>query len=83
MEYLLAGKSVVINKLPGIPNEYYQFVYTPQDESPVALAECLLKVINEPQLIRQNKAKEGRDFVINNKNSKIQANRIIDMIKSY
>ena len=53
MEYLLAGKSVVINRIPGIPEEYFNYVYTPKDESIEALAECLTNVLDINRDIRK------------------------------
>lgn len=83
MEYLLAGKSVIINKLPGIPVEYYDYVYCPKDESVSALTECISNVLNIDTEIRETKAIAGRKFIIEQKNSAIQISRIIKMIDTY
>ena len=83
MEYLLSGKSTIINRLPGIPEEYYDFVYTPKDESVEALTECILKVLNMNSETRKKRAKRGREFIISQKNSKKQTRRILDMINQY
>lgn len=83
MEYLLSGKSTIINRLPGIPDEYYDFVYTPKDESVEALTECILKVLNMDSETRKKRAKRGREFIISQKNSKKQTRRILDMINQY
>ena len=83
MEYLLAGKSVIINKLPGIPEEYYDYVYTPNNESVEALAQCMSNVLRIDADKREERAKAGRCFVIEKKNSKIQMQRVINMIESY
>lgn len=83
MEYLLSGKSVIINRLPGIPQEYYDYVYTPDDESIDSLAQCISDVLSVEPNIRREKAERGKEFVISQKNSKSQTLRIIDMIKTY
>lgn len=83
MEYLLAGKSVVINRIPGIPEEYFNYVYTPKDESIEALAECLLDVLHLDSDIREKRALDGRNFIVEKKNSKVQVKRIIELINSY
>ena len=83
MEYLLSGKSVIINRLPGIPEEYYQYVFTPKDESVDALAECINRVLTLEVNDRVSKAKSGREFVVSQKNSKIQVSRILEMINNY
>ena len=80
MEYLLAGKCTIINRLPGIPEEYYDYVYTPDDESVESLAECISDVLSRDADILAARAKAGRDFVISQKNSVAQIKRIIEMI---
>lgn len=83
MEYLLAGRSIIINRLPGIPKEYYDYVYTPKDESVEAFAECISNVLSIDDEKREERAKAGHDFVIERKNSKMQMRRVIEMIESY
>ena len=83
MEYLFAGKSVIMNRLPGIPEEYYEYVYTPYDETISSLTECISMVLNLSKEKRRIKAEKGRKFVIKEKNSLIQTGRILDMIKNY
>lgn len=83
MEYLLAGRSVIINRLPGIPEEYYDYVYTPNDESVEAFAECISNVLHLDKDIREQRSKVGRQFIIEKKNSKVQMKRLIKMIQSY
>ena len=82
MEYLLAGKCTIINRLPGIPEEYYDYVYTPDDESVESLAECISDVLSRDADILAARAKAGRDFVISQKNSVAQTKRIMDMINN-
>lgn len=83
MEYLLSGKSVIINRLPGIPEEYYKYVYTPEDESIDSLANCISHVLSIDSDTRQKFASAGRQFIMEKKNSKIQVSRILEMIKTY
>lgn len=83
MEYLLAAKSVVINRLPGILDEYYNYVYTPYDESVSALAKCIVSIFNISSEERHRFANKGREFVLEKKNSKVQMERVINLIQSY
>lgn len=83
LEYMLAGKAVIINKLPGIPEEYYKYVYTPKDESVDALSECIVRVLRMDITTRDEVATKGREFILRNKNSKVQMQRIVELIKSY
>lgn len=83
VEYLLAGKSVIANRLPGIPEEYYDYIYTPNNESVEALTQCLHKVLHLDESKRREKAIDGRNFIIEKKNSIVQTRRIIELIKTY
>ena len=83
MEYLFAGKSVIINRLLGIPEEYYDYVYTPNDETISALTECISMVLNLSKEERRIKAAKGKKFVTEKKNSFVQTGRILDMIRNY
>lgn len=83
MEYLLSGKSVIINRLPGIPEDYYQYVYTPTNDSIDAMAECISYVLAEDSNSRKAKAQSGRNFIISQKNSKVQTQRILELITKY
>ena len=83
MEYMLSGRSVIINKLPGIPNEYYKYVYCPKDESVESLAECISRVLSINENVRDELAQKARNFIINNKNAKVQMSRVLSLINSY
>lgn len=83
MEYLLAGKSVVINRLPGIPNEYYEYVYTPENESIESFAKCIMDVLHMDDKSRDARAVAGRRFIVKEKNSKVQMARVLNLIKTY
>lgn len=83
MEYLLAGRSVIINRLQGIPEEYYDYAYTPKNESVEAFADCIMDVLHMNQKAREERADAGRRFIIEKKNSKMQMERVLNLIKTY
>jgi glycosyltransferase involved in cell wall biosynthesis len=83
MEYLLSGKSVIINRLPGIPEEYLDYVFMPDDESVESLAECIKAVMAMEPQDRLKMSESGRNFIIQSKNSVIQTGRILELIKGY
>lgn len=80
MEYLLSGKPVVANILPGIPNEYKPYIISPRDESVDALAECLSSVFAKSNEELANIGDKGRNFVIQNKNSKVQIAKVLNLM---
>lgn len=77
MEYMLTGTPVLTTKLPGMPEEYYPYVYLLEDESSEGIANKLKKIylLGRDQL--QKTGKNARDFVLNNKNNKIQAAKVM------
>ena len=80
-EYLLAGKNVLFNALPGIPTEYFKYAYRPNDESVDALAEALDQIISLPFEERKERAEQGRRFILENKNAQLQMGKVLAMMK--
>lgn len=82
LEYLLSGKPVIANILPGFPNEYRSYIISPKNESIEALSECLSYVLSKSNEELFNIGKKGRDFVIKNKNSKVQIAKVLNMMNN-
>lgn len=82
IEYMLAGKPVIMNRLPGIPNEYYKYVFTPINESVDELTATLNYVLEMKQSDRINFGLKAREFIIKYKNSKYQMAKVLEMINS-
>jgi len=80
LEYLASGKPVVMNRLPGMPKEYFNYVITPKDESIEQWANTLKKVVCMPSLEREKIGSSGRDFVLKHKNAKAQMERVVNFI---
>lgn len=77
MEYMVSGTSVLTTKLPGMPEEYYNYVYLIEDETQRGMQKCLetLLGLNEDEL--DKKGKKAREFVLSQKNNVNQTNKII------
>lgn len=82
MEYLLSGKPVISNHLPGIPDEYLKYLYIPSDESVQSLADCIDEIFNIPSENIQKKAIAAREFVITQKSNDVQMKRIISLLSA-
>lgn len=80
MEYLLSGNPVIAHKLPGIPTEYDQYIVYPEKETISALAQALFNIANITRAERNELGRQGREFVISQKNSLVQTKRILDFI---
>lgn len=79
MEYLASGIPVVMFHLPSIPAEYDKYLYY-VDEKYGGLAKTLMYVINHPKEAVE-KARIGRRFIFEKKNSVVQASKIKSLVK--
>ena len=80
MEYLASGVPVVAYKLAGIEDEYDAYLQYPRDGSVEALADKLCQVCSWPRERWAAVGREGRRFVLENKNAVAQARRILEFL---
>ena len=80
MEYMVSGTAVLTTNLPGMPDEYKQYVYLIEDETEDGVCATFKTIakLNENDVIE--KGKEARGFVILSKNNKIQTEKILRMV---
>lgn len=81
MEYMVSGTPLLTTKLPGMPKEYYPFIYLINDESPEGIANVLAETLNVPFSERKEKAERARDFVMKHKTNVEQARKIVRFLK--
>lgn len=79
-EYMASGTPVLMTKLPGLPEEYYPFLYFFEEESVRGFAASIQKVLNRNYSELKEKGRQAQQFLINNKNANLQVHRIIDFI---
>ncbi len=80
MEYMVSGTPLLTTKLPGMPADYYPFIYLFEDESVEGYAATLSQILNLPAKELKEKGRLGKDFVLLEKNNLIQAKRILQLI---
>lgn len=80
IEYLLAGKSVVANRLPGIPAEYDPYIHYPAGEDADSWIECLRRVMAMDPTERRRHDEAGRAFILTRKRARVQAARILSLL---
>lgn len=82
MEYLLSGTAVISTKLPGIPQEYFDVMYSFEDSSYDGIKEGLQRVlkISADKLVEQGKI--GHNFVMNKKSNVQMAEKIKTFLKN-
>ena len=77
---MVSGTPTLTTKLPGMPKEYYKYVYLIEDETVEGISNILKDILNRPKEELYNKGMEAKKFVLNYKNNIIQAKKILDMI---
>lgn len=82
MEYMTSGTPVLANKLPGIPEEYYDYIYTFSGESVDEMAESMKAVFAEPQSAWNKKGLDAYRFVTEQKNSRAQAKKVLQLVEA-
>ncbi|MEG2426326.1 MAG: glycosyltransferase [Oscillospiraceae bacterium] len=82
MEYMVSGTPILTTKLPGMPIEYYDYVYLIDGNSANDITRALEKVFQQTKEQIHQKGLEAREFVLKNKNNVIQAKRIIDLLET-
>ncbi|MBP3412486.1 MAG: glycosyltransferase [Oscillospiraceae bacterium] len=76
MEYMVSGTPVLTTKLPGMPEEYEEFVYLIPQENADALAQELRKLLCKSAEELFAFGQRAKTFVLENKNNVKQAERI-------
>ena len=77
MEYMVSGTPLVTTPLPGMPKEYNDFVYLFEDESVEGISSKLKNILDKPKEELHLFGERAKEFVLNNKNNKIQAERLL------
>lgn len=80
MEYMVSGTPILTTKLPGMPLEYYEYVYLFEDESVEGMTKTLKGLLLKPEKELMCLGSKARQFVLNNKSNLIQAKRILDFL---
>ena len=81
MEYMVSGTPVLTTKLPGMPKEYYDYVYFFKEESLNGYHKTLNEILSLPINELNEKGKSAKAFVLEKKNNKVQAKRILKFIE--
>lgn len=80
LEYLSSGVPTVGYKLDGIPDEYDDYIIYPADDSPKALCDVFVSLLNMTEAERKAIGETAKSFVCENKCKKSQAKRIIEFL---
>lgn len=82
IEYMASGTPVLMSPLPSMPDEYKEYLYLFDDESIDGMKTKLEATLNiEPDILKA-KGKSASEYILKNKNSKIQVSKIIELLKN-
>lgn len=79
IEYFASGTPTLMYRLDGIPDEYYKYCFTPNDESVTSLTMKLNEILNIDENSLNDLGQRAKKFVFENKNSKVQTKKIIQL----
>lgn len=81
LEYMSSGRPVLTTKLKGIPDDYYHYLYTIENNDVQTIKEALVTILNKPMNELNIKGIVACEFVNKYKNAKVQAQKIIKMVE--
>ncbi len=82
MESMVSGTPLVTTNLPGMPQEYHPFVYLFEDETVEGMRDTLQALLVKPREELHEFGLKAKQFVLEKKNNKIQAGRILEFIEN-
>lgn len=77
MEYLASGRPVIIHKLPGIPEEYFEYCFWEEKETISGLKEKIVSICSMEEEKLAEFGKRARAFILENKNPKVQVEKMV------
>lgn len=83
MEYMASGTPTVMYKLPGLPADYEEYLILIPDNSQQTFATILKEWGCKEQTELDEFGKHAQQFILENKNSEIQAKRLMDFLMLY
>lgn len=82
MECMASGTPLLTTVIPGMPKEYYPYVYLIKDENLNGFSTALEDVISKTEEELTQKGHAAQEFILENKNNIVQAKRILALLNS-
>lgn len=79
-EYMMSGKPTIMYKLPGVPDEYDEYLNYLTELNAEAITQELIAIFSQEYSELVCKANQGRQFMLEKKNSTYQAHRILQLM---
>lgn len=81
MEYMASGTPILTTRLPGMPKEYYPYVYLIEPETTEALAQTLRTLLAKPSEELFAFGQAAKAFILQEKNNLRQAEKLLHLLK--
>ena len=81
IEYMASGTPVLMTRLPGVPSEYFDYVYTIEDETSEGMCKTLEIVLSKEEKDLKEFGASAREFVKEKKSQKWQSERVYKFIQ--
>ncbi len=81
LEYMTAGTAVLSTRIGGIPDEYFDYIYTIDNEDVNVISAKIEEILNLPVEVLEEKGEKGRVFAVQQKNCQKQTKDIIEFLK--
>ena len=81
MEYMASGTPLVTTCLPGMPEEYYEYVFIFDKETVDGFCNTLNNLLSLPDTILISKGQICKNFVMEKKNNIVQVGKVLEMME--
>lgn len=80
IEYMHSGTPLLTTRLEGIPEEYFSYVFSAQDNTEPELDQALRQALSMTDEQLAQMGENARQFIITQKNPTVQCRRILDFL---
>ena len=77
---MVSGTPLLTTKLPGMPEEYYPFVYLFDEETTEGYTHKLNELLSLPEEELFNYGRKAQQWILKHKNNTVQAERLLQLI---
>lgn len=80
IEYMASGTPTILTRLKGIPKEYFCYSYVLEDESAKGITEIVEAIFKKNEQNRQELGQKAKQFVLEYKNGRVQAQKVLNFL---
>ncbi len=80
VEYMLSETPVLSSKLQGIPDEYYDYIYSIDDISQEKLTNKFIEILSQSELTLSNKGKSASSWIREQKNCNKRVEQLLNFL---